>query len=212
MILSEVPQPLARDKTTKVYLVIFILLACIALVFAAYFYFFVLHNKKGGYKADFYFWDKTSSEIKKTVTEPLNVAITDIDYSKETPSSRSMGKIIKGYFHGYDNEKKTIQVKNQFMGSAYLQLLDLNTSSLKQFSCWPKEIQSEGNTFQTQTLEFFVEPDGRDILLPSGGEKLVPIDQLETFLNSDHYLIIQLREIFNFERTNNVQKLILLGC
>jgi len=212
--MDQAPQ---QAKKIETYLVLFIFLAIITLVLGIYLY-SLIFDKKINLISSFYFLDSNSTKPEQIVGKPPAPVITDIDFSQGGNDSKSMGKSLKGFFQEYNSKDKTLTFKNQFLGSSYLQLLKVNLNQITEFSCWPKEYENNGKTIQTQSLEFFVEPDGRDIVLPVPYdkriklEKIVPFDQLETFLTPDIYVIIQLKEIFNIEEQNNVQKLVLLGC
>lgn len=166
-------------------------------------------SKKETVSTDFYTVDPQTGGIVKTEERPADRVITDLDFKQ--PEVISAGRILKGFFHEYKPQDDTFKLKNQFIQSKTLQLLEVNTTQLKTFACWPEMYPSKTSQKLMKDLEFYVEPDGRDILIPSG-EKVVPIDQLETFLKPDNYVILQLTDGFNIEKTNFVQKLIVLGC
>lgn len=154
--------------------------------------------------------DKTSA-ITQPEEYPLNPIITDIDYSK-TDATNQSAKVLKGYFDQLDLAKHSLSFKNQFLGSQTLQLLTVNLQDISQFYCWPETVTDNDQTYDLKRLEFYVSPAGEDITPLRETERTIPLDQIETFLKQDHYLIIQLENNFDLNQVNKVQKLILLGC
>lgn len=156
------------------------------------------------------FFEKSSpnSEIIKTTENPKNIVLTDLDLTQD--DSQSIGKILQGYSDSYDPNQQIFKLKNQLVKSTTLQLLETSTKEITQFYCWPDKISGKDEQIEVQSLQIYVEPDGRDVIMPT--EKIIPLDQLEIFLKKDHYVILQLKKIFDINKINNIQKLIIVGC
>ncbi|MBT4124426.1 MAG: hypothetical protein HN981_01450 [Candidatus Pacebacteria bacterium] len=156
------------------------------------------------------FFEKKSpnSEIIKTTENPKNIVLTDLDLAQD--DTQSIGKVLQGYSDSYDPSQQIFKLKNKLVRSTTLQLLETSTKEITQFYCWPDTISSKNGPVEVQSLQIFVEPDGRDVIMPT--EKIIPLDQLEIFLKKDHYIILQLKQIFDINKTNAIQKLIIVGC
>ena len=139
--------------------------------------------------------------------EPPEPKITDFNSGK---SDHSLTKILKGFFYNYDEDNQVLEILNQFRGYAYLQQLEVDLSQIVGFYCWLEEVDGSAGLVKTSSLEYQVNPDGRDIIMP--GERFVTLDLLPDFFTSQSFLIIQLRDMFSLENTNYVQKLIMIGC
>lgn len=167
----------------------------------------LIFNRRGEPTAVFRLNQQTQ-EFQQVRSRTADPDILDVD--PDQPGDVFLGKVLKGYFHNYDPSTKILQLKNEFLGSSYLQLLGVNISALSHFYCWPETVTGENGSLETKTMEFYVYPNGQDLIMP--GEKYFTIDLLASLLEQDRYLIIQLRDIFRLNTDNQVQKLILLGC
>lgn len=138
---------------------------------------------------------------------PPEPKITDLDPELSDPS---LTKILKGYFYDYDDETKTLQILNRFRDYAHLQQLEVDLSQIVGFYCWPKSVNGESGVVKTSELEFAIDEAETDIYMSD--EKFIKLDLFDSFFDTQSFIIIQLREPFELEQTNYVQKLILVGC
>ena len=148
-------------------------------------------------------------EYQKVVREPGDAKITDID-NRQGKSDESLTKVLKGYYYSYSAEENKLTLLNQFRKSSYLQQLDSSTQDLLGFYCWPDTVEGDSGPIKTNSMEFYVYPDGRDLYMP--GEKFVQMDLIGDFLDENSFLVVQLKNPFDLESKNLIQKLIVVGC
>jgi hypothetical protein len=157
---------------------------------------------------DFYRLDETTKQTEKVLRTPSDPTITGADPTQG--DGKFLTKVLKGFYSSYDAELQILQLKNQFRGSSYLQELEVEIDGLVGFYCWPENIQQGNKAIETKSMEFYVYPDGKDLVMPN--EKFFTLDLISSFLNENRYLVVQLYESFDLQQDNKVQKLILLGC
>lgn len=182
-------------------------LALLLLIVSTFAIYLLIFSRRGE-PTDFFRLNQQTQEFQKVRNRTADPNILDVD--PDQPGDVFLGKVLKGYFHDYDPNTNSLQLKNEFLGSSYLQLLEVNISVLSHFYCWPETVTGGNGSIDTKTMEFYVYPNGQDLIMP--GEKYFTIDLLASYLEQDRYLIIQLRDIFRLNTDNQVQKLILLGC
>lgn len=187
----------------------FLILLLSLLVGGILFTFYVLFFRPKETSTEFYQLDKNTNQFKKVSITSPEPNITQFG-PVQPGNSHSLTRILKGYYHEYDANQQILELKNEFMEFSYLQLLKTSTSQLEQFYCWPGLITDQSGPIQVKSMEFYIYPDARDIIMPN--EEFHSIEQLGNFLKKDHYLIIQLQNSFQLNNDNQVQKLILLDC
>lgn len=186
---------------------LFILIALFIFFVIAAIYFLLF--RQGGVSTPFYIKDPETGEFEKTLTRPSDPNLLDLGPSNQGDNF-SLTRVLKGYFHEYNSNKNTVSLKNEFRNSPILQLLEVSLGSTDKFYCWPESVTGNGASIPTQSLTFRVEPDGRDIVMPT--ERQFSLDLLSNTIQTDKYVVIQLQDAFRSGGENIVQKLIVLGC
>ena len=178
--------------------------------------YWLMFKRDYGTSTDFFRLDSSTIQdqdvpvqYQKVIREPGEAKITDID-NRPGKSDESLTKVLKGYYHSYSKDEDTITVLNRFRKSSYLQQLDASTEDLLGFYCWPETVEGESGSIKTNTMEFFIYPDGRDLFMP--GEKFTQMDLIGDLLDENSFLVVQLKNPFDLESQNLIQKLIVVGC
>ena len=156
----------------------------------------------------FYELNQANEEIKTTKDQPVGVVLTDLDFP--AGDFRPLSLVLKGYTDTFNPIASELKVKNQVTNSEILQLLSFNTSHLQNFFCWPKTLPGPDGPMDIRTIEQGL--SSPDAIIYNPDEKVLPMQQLESLLKPNGFVIMQLEEGFSLEKTNFIKKLVLIDC
>lgn len=145
--------------------------------------------------------------------EKVKIDSKGIEPSKITNNNNSDGlynyAVVKGYFDQYDDNSQILKMRVAvaFTQNSLFELADLKLSPNQTIYCVP-EVYTDPNTGKSYSLQNLRVPvkDGATIFVP--GEKMISFTDFVEQSNQLTFILVQLAENFDKNKTNYVQKII----
>lgn len=204
------------NKTSKIFFIVS--LVFFVIILGIYIFFFLQRNQvKEELKftdiprpdTEFYAIDSETKEIEKIETEPVEPVLTDLNLDEDPGGFKPVGIILKGYFDEWDQENKILKFKNRLLKSINLQLVDIDTSKITNFSCWPTTAPNSADV-DIRNVELGL--SSPDAIIYHPDEDIIPINEWGRFNMENAYLIMQLEDEYDIDKTNYVKKLVVVDC
>jgi hypothetical protein len=204
------------DKTSKIFFIVSLMFFII--IFGLYIYFFLQKNQTQNEikfvdiprpETEFYEIDPETESFVKTEEEPVGTVITDLELDEDPGGFKPVGMILKGYVDLLNLDNQNLKFKNRFLKSTTFQLLDVNTSKIKDFYCWPTYAPNNSDV-DIRNVELGL--SSPEALIYHPDEDILSLGEWNRFDMKDAYIIIQLEDEYDFDKTNYIRKLVVVDC